>query len=66
MECEDETNINELEMTVLSGELEKEETTSPISDVDGGDKEVIKTIRSGNDALVASTDEGELLRWHYR
>jgi hypothetical protein len=55
MECEEETKSNELEVTVSSSEfIERSNNTS------------IKVITNGNDQIVASTDEGELMRWHYR
>ena len=66
MECEEETKSKELELTVSSGELVKRSNNnSPLTSL-GYDAGRIKAITNGNDQIVVSTDEGELMQWHYR
>ena len=81
MECEEQSSTNELEVTVLSSELmERDEKVTedlplvPIEPKDNlvqipeGDslKNIAEVISDSNQLLTAFTDEGELLRWHYR
>ena len=67
MECEEESNSDESEITVLSTELkikEKEDDLPPIQNHNAGN--LVELTNDSNETISASTDEGELLRWHYR
>lgn len=70
MQCEETTNSKELEVTVMSGELDAvndEKNDLPLINAeDTAQQDFTKLIQDGNDTLVASTYEGEYLRWHYR
>ena len=67
MECEEEFNSKDIEVTVLSIELvvrDNDVEMSPI--LAPAPHESNNIMGSTSQTIAASTDEGELLRWHYR
>ena len=66
MECEEDLGTKDLEITVSSSEIVEGNNDSLVV-ANKGDLENFREIMSSaNDTIVASTNEGELLRWHYR
>ena len=67
MACEEISQASDVEATVMSSEIERSEDDELqlISKIDKVKDNIPQLIRDGNDASIASTDEGELLRWHY-
>ena len=51
---------------MFAGEVIERKESNSLFDDSGYDAEMIKAITNGNDQIVASTDEGELMQWHYR
>ena len=82
VECEDQSGSKDIEVTVMNSEVKSDNnnaslqlvpargTNMDITDQEGDNQpnmsNISNMIRDGNDTLTASTDEGELLRWHYR